>query len=67
MTKDQFAHWLRSQVKKHGSQKKLAEVIGVSPQYLGDILAGRREPGEKLLAGCGFRRIVTYERIYDGH
>lgn len=26
------------------------------------VIAGRREPGAKLLAACGYRRVVTYER-----
>jgi transcriptional regulator with XRE-family HTH domain len=45
-----------------GTQRELAGVLGISPQYLNDILSGHREPGPKLLEGLGLERIVTYRR-----
>lgn len=32
-----------------GSQKAVAEAIGVSPQYINDVLKGYRKPGQKIL------------------
>jgi Helix-turn-helix. len=46
-----------------GSQKDLAKDIGISPQYLHDILTGRREPGEKVCEYLGVERTVIYKVI----
>lgn len=54
---------LQSEVEKAGSQKALANRLGISQQYLNDVLKGRREPGDKILYPLGFQRIVTYTRI----
>jgi len=51
---------LQRQVEVYGSQKALAERIGVSPQYLGDILLARREPGESILGFLGMQKVVSY-------
>ncbi len=34
--------------------------MGVSPSYLSDVLAGRREPGPKILAALGLSRRPAY-------
>jgi transcriptional regulator with XRE-family HTH domain len=46
-----------------GSQKAAAKRLGVSEQYLCDVLKGRREPGKKLLDALGYRRVVVYEQV----
>lgn len=46
-----------------GSQVALAQEMGVSPTYLGDVIHGRKEPGKKILDALGLKRVVTYERI----
>lgn len=43
-----------------GNQKAWAEKNGVSPQYVCDVLMGRREPGESILNALGLRRLVFY-------
>lgn len=45
------------------SQKCVAESLGISPQYLSDILKGRREPGKSVLAAMGYDRIVFYRKV----
>jgi hypothetical protein len=60
MNHDQFVKYLSSEVTKAGSQQALALRIGVSKQYLCDVLKGRREPGQKLLDGIGFIRQISY-------
>ena len=52
---------LRKQANEAGSQKLLAEKMGVTPQYITDILKGRREPGEAVLKPLGLRKVVSYE------
>jgi transcriptional regulator with XRE-family HTH domain len=45
-----------------GSQKALAERIGVSPQYLVDVIKKRREPGPKILKALGIVKTVTFNK-----
>ncbi|MBC6716944.1 transcriptional regulator [Aurantimonas sp. DM33-3] len=54
---------LRQACANAGSQQAWATEHGVSPQYVGDVLLGRREPGDKILGGLGLRKIVTYETM----
>lgn len=63
MNIDVLLYLIRLEVEAHGSQKALAKRLGVSEQYLTDVLKRRREPGEKILKPLGFKRVVTYERI----
>lgn len=44
-----------------GSQKALAERIGISEQYLSDMIRGHRALDTKLLREVGVERVVTYE------
>lgn len=66
MTQDEFLHYLTQLAREHGSQKALAEDLGINAAWLSDILRRRRDPGHKLLEALGFRKIVTYERITEG-
>ena len=45
-----------------GSRKAWANQHGMSPQYLTDVLAQRRDPGLKVLHALGFEKVVTYRR-----
>ena len=60
VTKEQFLQHVKRCVKTAGTQRELAAQWGLSPQYLSDVLAGRREPGRKLTnaAGFGGREVV---------
>lgn len=42
------------------TQKEVAHKLIISPQYLNDVLCGRREPGKKLLDGLRLRREIRY-------
>jgi DNA-binding transcriptional regulator YdaS (Cro superfamily) len=50
-------------VRTYGTQKKAAHALGVSQQYLTDVLHGRREIGATLLSALGYRKVVLYEQI----
>jgi transcriptional regulator with XRE-family HTH domain len=63
MTLKEFRIYLRMQAQHYGSQKLFARHLGVNEAYLSDVIRGRRDPSEKLLLACGFRRTITYERI----
>lgn len=47
---------LRAQVKVSGNQKRAAEALGISPQYMTDLLKGRRMAGDNLLEKLGLRK-----------
>jgi transcriptional regulator with XRE-family HTH domain len=47
-------------IKERGTQKAAAEFLGVSQQYLTDLLKGRRDPGEKILSKLGLEASVIY-------
>jgi transcriptional regulator with XRE-family HTH domain len=51
---------LRVLVSQEDSQASLAAEIGISPQYLNDILKGRRDPGETVLRYLGLQKRVIY-------
>ena len=48
------------------AKSAVAEEMQVSPQYLSDVLAERREPGPKMLDALGLERVVTYRRKRKG-
>lgn len=43
------------------SQKEFADQHGISPQYVHDVLNGRRMPGASILNALGLRKRVIYE------
>jgi transcriptional regulator with XRE-family HTH domain len=45
-----------------GNQAQMARKIGISPQYLNDVLNGKRGAGDKILAYLGLEKIVTYRK-----
>lgn len=51
---------LREAVKVRGSLTQVADDLDVSLSYLSKVLAGRQEPGEKILEGIGFTKLVLY-------
>lgn len=51
---------LREAVRVTGSQKAAASHLKVSPQYLSDVLRGRREISRELARKLGYQRIVIY-------
>jgi len=46
-----------------GSQKKLAEFIGISPQNLSDVIHGRRPVMHQILQCFGIREVLTYQPV----
>lgn len=49
---------LKAVVDEEGSVRKAAQEIGISAAYLGDLLRGRREPGDKVLQYLGLKKVV---------
>ena len=46
-----------------GSQAVVAEKVGVSRQYLGDVLHGKREVSANLAEKFGWKRMVVFARV----
>jgi hypothetical protein len=40
----------------------VASELGVSSQYLSDVLRGARDPGPKILVALGLERVITYRK-----
>lgn len=43
----------------HGAKSRAARALGISPQYLGQILADKRPMSKTVLDGLGLAREVT--------
>lgn len=54
---------LQNNADAHGQAKLYAKHIGVSPQYLNDVLRGRREPGKKILKALGLEKVILYRAV----
>lgn len=54
---------IRATVAAHRNQREAAEALGISQQYLCDILGGSREIGPKAAAGLGFVAETKYRKI----
>lgn len=46
-----------------GNQKQVADMVGISPSYLSDILKGKRSPSDKLLRVLGLHEVTLYRKI----
>jgi hypothetical protein len=53
---------LRRRCDEAGSERAWALKHGVSPVYVGDVLAGRRAPGKAILATLGLVRVISYAK-----
>lgn len=60
-TSDEVRKLLQQKAEQLGSQRLLAQAIGVSDQFISDILRGKREPSGKAVEYLGLRRKVVYE------
>ncbi len=61
---DQVRERLRKDIERLGSQKALAEAIGIGAPYLSDVLKGNRDPGPSILKFYGLREESVY--VSDG-
>lgn len=57
---------LRRRVQKVETQKEAATVLGVSAQYLNDVLRGRREIAATLAQALGYQRITLFTALGGG-
>jgi hypothetical protein len=62
ITADQIRTLLRRECRKAGGGRAWAEEHGLAFSYVYDVLAQRRNPGNKLLAALGKRKA---EQMYE--
>jgi transcriptional regulator with XRE-family HTH domain len=61
LTAVQVRERLRLMMSTHDlDQKAISAAIGVSQQYVSDVLTGRREPAGKILEYLKLERVVFY-------
>lgn len=69
----QAGHWLnwndvrtrlRKSVNASGGQKAWAEKHDISPQYVCDVLMGRRLPGDKITKALGLEKALLWRTPY---
>ncbi len=63
LTEDDVRERLRAAIDAAGSQQEFARRMGISAQYINDVVRGRREPGQKILDALGIERVVSYRDI----
>ena len=64
MDHQQFTNLLRQQAREIGSQKELAKQMGISQQYLSDVIKGRRMPNESVLKAMKLEFVLCYRKVY---
>jgi transcriptional regulator with XRE-family HTH domain len=57
---EELIDYVEQSISIYGTKKEFARVHGISAQYLGDFLQGRRSPGQKLLNAIGMEKVVLY-------
>lgn len=50
---------LEKHVKRAGNQRNAALALGISAQYLNDLLQGRRAPSDVILEKLGLKRVIV--------
>ncbi len=60
MTEEQVRELLRVAIRRWSTMKAFAEHHGLSPQYVTDVMKGRREPDSKICHAIGVERVVVY-------
>lgn len=59
VTQEQIRLRIKCMAAAHGSQKLLAEAWSISPQYLSDLILGKRNPSERVLTFLSLKTVVV--------
>ena len=63
MNKSDVSIRIHLAVRRYGNQRTMAKKMGISEQYLSDMLRGTREWSEGLLSLVGVERYTGYEDL----
>jgi hypothetical protein len=59
-TEDEMRQHIQSQLDGYKSQRQLADELHVSPQFLSDIINGRRPVNDRVAEFFGRKRVVLF-------
>ena len=62
-SKEYIVEYIKQQIVMAGSQKKFAAMMGVSPQYINDIIRDRRDISEGIAKKLGFIKEIRYRDV----
>lgn len=62
ITHEKALELLRLLVKKYNSQSEAAQEIGITQQYLSDILNGNRQISDTVAQKLGYHRVVMFQK-----
>ncbi len=60
LTEHDLRDRLTDMVAEHGSQRAVANILGVSKGYLCDVLLGRRPVSAQMADKMGWKRVVVF-------
>lgn len=63
LPKEKLIELLYDMIAAEGSQSRVAELLGITPPHLSDILHGKREISEKVAKRLKFYRRTVFEPI----
>lgn len=63
MTRVDARQRLRGMVRVHESQKSAAKALGISQQYLCDLLKGRRPFSARVLQKLGLQQVIVVRNV----
>lgn len=63
ITHDEILQEIRDLVAREGSQVVVATDLEMTPQYLNDILHGRKLVSDTVARQLGYERIVSYKKV----
>lgn len=63
MNQKQMVAEIKRLIRLVGSQKQAARELGISPQYLNDIIGYRREVSDNVAFRMGYERRVRFVRL----
>jgi plasmid maintenance system antidote protein VapI len=60
ITHDEILKIIKEMVSKWGTQKELADHLGISNAYLNDIIHEKQAVSDKVARRLGYKRIIKY-------
>jgi DNA-binding transcriptional regulator YdaS (Cro superfamily) len=65
MTEHEAREQLLRAIEATGGQRAFAHAHGFSVAYVNDVVRGKRDLADRILATIGIKRVVTYQVSYE--
>lgn len=65
MNHREFMHCVYDRCRSHGSLRKYAKHLGVSPSFLSAVGTGRKPPSQKILRDMNLTMTKKVTRVYE--